>query len=151
VRTPMQWDTSRNAGFSTAPPEKLYAPVIDDVASGYQHVNVAAQLAAADSLLNWFKRVLRVRRQHPAFGRGKLQLIETNSPAVLSYLRCYPQENLVIVNNLSSSSQAVTLDLSQYAGQQLIDLFTDEKLARESSELYHLQIEGYGYRWLKLV
>jgi len=151
VRTPMQWDTSRNAGFSTAPQEKLYAPVIDDVASGYQHINVAAQLAAADSLLNWFKSVLRVRRQHPAFGRGKLQLIETNSPAVLSYLRCHPQENLVIVNNLSPHSQAVALDLTQYAGQQLTDLFTDEKLVRESSEPYHLQIEGYGYRWLKLV
>ena len=150
VRTPMQWDSSPNGGFSTAPRDRLYAPVIDEAVFGCQHVNVAAQRADPDSLLNWFKAVLRVRRQHSAFGRGDLRLLPTQCAAVLAYVRRDPQETLVVVNNLSPQPQAVALDGAEDAGRPLMDLFSGEAVTRGSSPPGHLQIEGYGYRWLKL-
>src|SRR5512136_1866033 len=70
VRTPMQWSAAENAGFSDAPAGQLYAPVIDDAVYGYQQVNAAVQRADAGSLWHWMQRVLRIRKQHPVFGRG---------------------------------------------------------------------------------
>jgi maltose alpha-D-glucosyltransferase / alpha-amylase len=147
VRTPMQWDASPNAGFSTTPQDKLSAPVIDDAVYGYQHINVTAQLADPGSLLYWLRGVLRMRRQHPAFGRGKLRLMAADHLSVLAYLRSDSQETLLIVNNLSADSQNVTLDTASYANGEWIDLFTNAHVTNG----LHFEIEPYGYRWLKRV
>src|SRR5437879_1458452 len=72
VRTPMQWSPDRNAGFSTADPQRLYLPPIMDPVYGYEAVNVEAQSRDASSLLNWMRRVLGVRKSFKAFGRGTL-------------------------------------------------------------------------------
>src|SRR5712672_1149059 len=58
IRTPMQWDDTRNAGFSRADPEQLVAPVIDFGPYDYRRVNVTAQRLDANSLLTWFERIL---------------------------------------------------------------------------------------------
>lgn len=150
LRTPMQWDSSPNAGFSTAAPEALYAPVIADAVYGYQQVNVEAQLADPDSVLNWIKRVIRVRRGHPAFGRGDLQLLPVQQSAGLAYIRHYRQETLLVIHNLSPEMQVFDLDLSPYGGQQPIDLLSAERYTPISHTAYAMQLPGYGYRWLKL-
>lgn len=151
LRTPMQWDDGPNAGFSTAPAGCLYAPLIDDPVYGYRRVNVKAQLADPGSLLNWTRTALQVRQQHPAFGRGELHLLSPQSPALLAYLRQSTEETLVIVNNLSPDPQMVSLDLSGYAGEKLVDLFTEEAIGFTPPQTFRLQLPGYGYRWLKLV
>ena len=84
-------------------PSALYAPVIDDAIFGYQRVNVAAQRADAGSLLNRMREMLAVRKEHPAFGRGELQLLAPAGVAVLAYLRTYGDEALLVVNNLSAN------------------------------------------------
>src|SRR5512147_2507055 len=71
VRTPMQWTGGWNGGFSTADPERLYQPLISNPVYGYQAVNVESQRRQDNSLLNWMKRLIRVRRSSPAFSRGK--------------------------------------------------------------------------------
>ena len=72
VRTPMQWSPDRNGGFSRADPAALVLPPIMDPLYGYGAVNVEAQTRDPHSLLNWMRRMLAVRRRHPAFGRGTL-------------------------------------------------------------------------------
>jgi len=148
VRTPMQWDNSPNAGFSTAPAESLYAPLIDDPAYGYQRVNVEAQLADPRSLLNWTRRALRVRRQHPAFGQGSMCLLAPDSPAVLAYVRQHPQETLLVLNNLSPDSQEVSLNVPDLEHPP-VDLFTGKVLAHRPGAPLRLQLAGYAYRWFQ--
>jgi maltose alpha-D-glucosyltransferase/alpha-amylase len=150
LRTPMQWDDGPNAGFSTAPKENLTDPVIEDETYGYRKVNVKAQEADPDSLLNWTKRVLRIRKQYPAFGRGRLHLLGPENVAVLAYVREYGDQSILVLNNLASTPQEAVLDLSDRAGQHLVDLLTGEVLVLPASGLWSTVLEGYGHRWLEL-
>ncbi len=147
VRTPMQWHNGPNAGFSTAPPEKLYLPVIEDAVYGYRRVNVAAQITDPDSLLNWVRAVLRVRRQHPAFGRGSLHLLAPEPRPLLAYLRRHEQETLLIVNNLSPTTQHGTLKLEDFAGHRIVDLLTRREVGQVAPAPYPITLEPYGFRW----
>ncbi|MGZ9222175.1 MAG: maltose alpha-D-glucosyltransferase, partial [Anaerolineales bacterium] len=106
VRTPMQWDDSPNGGFTTG------RPAIESIAGklGYQHLNVARQLADKDSLFHAISKMIRVRKQHPVFGRGRMEWKETGNPAVLAYRREYQAETILILNNLSEASQTVRLE-----------------------------------------
>jgi maltose alpha-D-glucosyltransferase/alpha-amylase len=149
VRSPMQWNNGPNAGFSSGPTGQLYAPVINDPVYGYEHVNVEAQLANPDSLLNWMRSMLRIRRQHPAFGRGELHLLSPDNKAVLAYIRKDPQETLLVINNLSPEAQEVTLNLPE--GGEIVDLVTGKKQSRRPAEPVPFQLAGHGYRWLQLV
>ncbi len=150
VRTPMQWDAGTNAGFSTAPADKLDSPLITSPGYGYQHCNVAAQEADPNSLLNWMKLTLRVRKDHPTFGRGALTLLTPENQSILAYLRADEQETLLVLNNLSEQPQNVALDLGPYAGLTPVDLFTGTEFPALGTASYHLELESYGYRWLKL-
>ncbi len=146
VRTPMQWDDGPNAGFSTA--SELYAPVIDDPVYGYQRVNVAAQQADPDSLLNWTRHVIRVRKAHPVFGRGDFRFLLPENPAVLAYLRTYKHETVLVIANLSAAPQQVLLDLHSFDGTTPLDLLTGERLPPVGDAPYELTLSSYGYRWL---
>jgi maltose alpha-D-glucosyltransferase/alpha-amylase len=150
LRTPMQWDDGPNAGFSTAPKEALTDPVIEDPVYGYRHVNVKAQEADPGSLLNWTKLVLHIRKQYPAFGRGRLRLLGPKNIAVLAYLREYKDQSILVLNNLAATRQEAVLDLSDLAGQQIVDLLTGEVMAMPPSASLSVVLDGYGYRWLKL-
>ncbi|MDF1515296.1 MAG: alpha-amylase family glycosyl hydrolase, partial [Anaerolineae bacterium] len=146
VRTPMQWDDSPNAGFSTAPADKITDPVIDDVDYGYKKVNVKAQLLDHDSLLNWTRQILSIRKQHPEFGRGRLCMLQPENPAILAYIREYRNHSVLVVNNLASSPQAVKLISPELADVSLVDLFTEEtRLSADAAWL--LQLDPYAYRW----
>ena len=85
VRTPMQWSGDRNAGFSRADPSSLYQPVILDPIYNYQAVNVEAQARSGSSLLNWLRRLIRVRKQNPVFGRGEFQFVACTNHRVVAY------------------------------------------------------------------
>ncbi len=139
VRTPMQWDAGPNAGFSTAAPEQLYAPVIADPVYGYQRVNVTAQRADPGSLFQTLRRLIHIRKAHPAFGRGAFRLLRPANPAVLAYAREYASETIVVVQNLSDRAQPATLDLDGQAK----DLLTGAAHSLDS-----LILAPYQYLWL---
>ncbi|MEA3309664.1 MAG: maltose alpha-D-glucosyltransferase [Chloroflexota bacterium] len=151
VRTPMQWDASENAGFSTAPSEQLAAPVIDDETYGYQKINVAAQRENSGSLLNRMRELLRIRKGEPAFGQGKLHLLAVHPHTVLAYLRTTAAETLIVFNNLSPEPQTVSADLADYAGKTPVDILTGETYATIAEEPYGVELVGYGYCWLKIL
>ena len=77
VRTPMQWNGDRNAGFSTATPARLYSPVIMDPVWGYEAVNVEAQQSDPSSLLNWMRNMIALRKLFRVFGRGSIRISRT--------------------------------------------------------------------------
>jgi maltose alpha-D-glucosyltransferase/alpha-amylase len=135
VRTPMQWNDQSNAGFSTS--DRLYAPVIGDAVYDYQQVNVAAQQADPDSLLNWLKHVLRVRRAHPAFGRGSFEWLPTPSIALAAYWRTLNDDRILAIHNLSDQAQPIELP-----DQAWIDLLTRSRITR------HRTLQPYQCLWL---
>jgi maltose alpha-D-glucosyltransferase/alpha-amylase len=150
VRTPMQWHDGPNAGFSDAPAEKLWAPVIDDPVYGYQKVNVAAQRADPNSLFHTIRRFVAVRKQHLAFGRGDLTFLEPSSKAILAYLRRYGNETVLAVHNLGNRKRQARLDLAEFSGNRPLDLLTGETLPALTEAPLRLTMPPYGYRWLKL-
>jgi maltose alpha-D-glucosyltransferase/alpha-amylase len=150
VRTPMQWEPGSNAGFSKAPAEALYAPVVQAEPYRPAQVNVRSQAADPDSLLNWTRSLLRVRRQHPAFARGTLRLLPAVDLALLAYVRNYADETLVLMHNLSAEKRTFTLDLSVYAGHSLVDLLHPQAPARPATNPWTLDLNAYGFAWFKL-
>src|SRR5213595_3441583 len=116
VRTPMQWSSDRNGGFSRADPARLYAPPIMDPVYGYQAINVEAQERYPFSLLNWMKRLIAMRRQHRVFGRGTLEFVGCPNRKILAYLRKDDRETILVVANLSRTVQPAELDLKAFAG-----------------------------------
>ncbi len=139
VRTPMQWTSDVNAGFSTATADRLYAPVIDNEPFGYQRVNVAAQQADPQSLFNWLKHALRVRKSRLAFGQGQLKLLPTASPALLTYWRIHQNDRVLVINNLSDQDQTIELpDQRKYR-----DLLTDSRITQRAT------LAPYQFVWLQ--
>ncbi|MEE2952792.1 MAG: maltose alpha-D-glucosyltransferase [Pseudomonadota bacterium] len=151
VRTPMQWSADRNGGFSRADPQRLYLPVIQDAVYGYQAVNVEAQSNNPASQLNWTRRLIQVRRTKEAFGRGEITFLLPSNRKILAYLREYGDERILCVANLSSSAQAVELDLSDYNGYQPIEMLGLSAFPPIGSLPYMLTLPAYGFFWFDLV
>src|ERR1700735_554240 len=92
-RTPMQWSSDRNGGFSRADPASLVLPPIQDPLYGYQAINVEAQARDPHSFLNWMRRMLSIRRLQRAFGRGTFRLLYPSNRRVLAYVRELTEED----------------------------------------------------------
>jgi maltose alpha-D-glucosyltransferase / alpha-amylase len=123
VRTPMQWSADRNAGFSRANPQRLYLPVIVDPEYHYETVNVEAQQSNPSSLLWWTKRLIGLRKRFQAFGRGTIEFLYPDNRKVLAFLRCYEDETVLVVANLSRFVQYARLDLSRFRDHVPVELF----------------------------
>lgn len=150
VRTPMQWSSDRNGGFSRADPASLTLPAIMDPLYGFQAVNVEAQQRDRHSLLNWVKRMLAVRRQHQAFGRGTQRFLRPANRKVLAYLREHGDDVILCVANLSRTAQAVELDLHEFEGRTPIELSGGTSFPRLGQLPYLLTLPPYGFLWFAL-
>ena len=147
VRTPMQWSGDRNAGFSTANRQKLYLPVIVDPEYHYEAVNVEAQQANSQSLLNWMKRLIALRRRHPAFGRGTIEFIEPSNRKVLAFVRRHGDEVIVVVANLSRFVQCADLDLSPFTGLDLVEMFGRTRFPSPTADPYFMTLGPHSFYW----
>ncbi len=150
VRTPMQWTAGKLAGFSDADRRLLYAPVIDDPVFGYARVNVEAERADPHSLYQSVKRLIAVRKQHHAFGRGTFSFLLPENESVLAYLREYHGEKLLVVNNLSGQTQQARLDLSAFEGTIPMDLVSGQALHRVTRSPYVLALDRNQFLWLSM-
>ena len=151
VRTPMQWSGDRNAGFSRANPQKLYLPPIIDPEYHYESTNVEAQHANTSSLLWWTRRIIALRKQYQAFGRGDIAFYNPDNSKVLAFRRGYGDEQLLVVANLSRTPQFVELSLDEHAGLAPIELFgrTEFPVIREG-EPYRMTLGPFGFYWFSL-
>ena len=150
VRTPMQWDGGWNAGFSSADPESLYSPLILDPVYGYPAVNVYSQKRAGHSLLAWMERIIQTRKSTQVFGRGTIEFLHPANHRVLAYVRQLKNETALVVNNLSSSAQAVELDLRPYKGNILVEMFGRNIFPRIGDLPYLLTMGPYQFFWFRL-
>ncbi|RQS71276.1 maltose alpha-D-glucosyltransferase [Burkholderia sp. Bp8963] len=151
VRTPMQWSSDRNGGFSRADPELLVLPPVMGALYGYDAVNVEAQTRDPHSLLNWTRRILATRRSTQAFGRGTIRFLQPENRKVLAYLRELGDDAPVLcVANLSRASQAVELDLSEFAGRVPIEMTSDSAFPPIGQLPYLLTFPPYGFLWFVL-
>ena len=150
VRTPMQWSPDRNGGFSRADPASLVLPAIMDPVYGFESVNVEAQSRDQHSLLNWMRRMLMLRRNHHAFGRGTFRLLYPSNRKVLAYLREHDGETILCVANLSRTPQAVELDLSAFAGRVPVEMTGPSPFPPIGQLTYLLTLPPYGFYWFQL-
>ncbi len=155
VRTPMQWNSDRNAGFSKCDPARLYFPVIMDPIYGYQVVNVEAQLSDQSSLLHWTRNMIALRKLFQVFGRGTLEFLHPENRKILAYLRRLKrdddsEETVVCVANLSRFAQPVSLNLAQFAGMMPVEMLGYVSFPPISSQPYPLTVAPYSFLWFEL-
>ncbi len=150
VRTPMQWSADRNAGFSTADPQRLYLPTLLDPVYGYQALNVEAQMRSSSSLLHWTRNMLTVRRQHPVFGMGTYDELGSSNPSVLAFVREFGDDRVLCVNNLSRFPQPVELDLRRFKDTVPVELTGQVHFPRVGDLPYLLSLPGHGFMWFGL-
>src|SRR5215469_5140935 len=150
VRTPMQWNADRNAGFSTATPGRLYSPVIMDPVWGYEATNVEAQQGDPSSLLNWMRNMIALRKLFAVFGRGTIEFLDPSNRKVLAYLRQYQGEQVLCVANLSRFAQPVDLNLSALEGLVPVEMLGYVDFPVIERHPYRLTLAPYSFLWLEL-
>jgi maltose alpha-D-glucosyltransferase/alpha-amylase len=150
VRAPMQWTPYDNGGFSSAPPEKFVRPILSESDYGFEAVSVGAMRSDRDSLLNWMATLIRTRRECGEIGAGTWREVATENDAVLGLRYDDSGSAIVILNNLSSQRQTVTLDLTSNEVATATDLLGDRVYGPINPNTRRLRIDGYGYRWLRL-
>jgi maltose alpha-D-glucosyltransferase / alpha-amylase len=151
VRTPMQWSSDRNAGFSRANPQSLFLPIVIDPEYHYEAVNIEAQQKNPNSLLWWNKRILALRNRYRAFGRGRLELLHPDNRKVLAYMRTYDSEVILVAANLSRYAQHAELNLSSYRGLVPVELFGNSAFPPIGDAPYGMTLAPHGFYWLALV
>jgi maltose alpha-D-glucosyltransferase/alpha-amylase len=150
VRTPMQWSPDRNAGFSRANSQQLYSPVIIDPEYHYEAVNVEVQQNNPQSLLWWTKRVLSLRKQCRAFGRGTLEFLYPENNKVLAFLRRHGDETVLVVANLSRFAQHVELSLQPFRGLVPVEMFGSTAFPAVADAPYPLALAPHAFYWFAL-
>jgi len=150
VRTPMQWSPDRNGGFSRTNPQRLILPTISDPEYRYESVNVEVQASNPSSLLWWTKRMLALRNQHRAFGRGTLRMLAPENRKVLAFLREHEGASLLVVVNLSRYPQWVELELGDFVGTVPVELVGNGAFPPIEARPYRLTLGGHDGLWFSL-
>jgi maltose alpha-D-glucosyltransferase/alpha-amylase len=151
VRTPMQWDDSTNAGFSDAPPDKLFAPVIDSPEYTYKTVNAQAEKKDPDSLLNKMRHLIAVRKSNPTFSLGSYEFLAREQTQVLTILRNYHSQNILCLINLLDDEQTIRVDLSKFSGRTIKNLLEPMHSEIIQPDQNQFVIQPYGYLWLNIL
>jgi len=148
-RTPMQWSTEPNAGFTKR--AKAVVPVIDDGPYGFQHVNAADQRRAADSLLNWMERIIRMRKEVPEVGWGAFKVLETSDRAVLALRYDWRNNSVLFLHNFAADPREVefSVGLKGKEGDLLVNLLAADHSTVEKGK-HCVLLEPYGYRWYRV-
>ncbi|MDQ1723494.1 MAG: hypothetical protein QOG52_522, partial [Frankiaceae bacterium] len=151
VRTPMQWSSDTNAGFSDVARGKLVRPVVEG-AYGPAFVNVAAQRHDGASLLTFMCLLARRYRECPEFGWGEFAVLDQPHASVLAHRCVLDDASLVAVHNFGDEFRSVPLRLKDCsADSTLVDLLREDSTAVDDKGRVELTLEPYGFRWLRVV
>jgi len=151
VRTPMQWHDGINSGFSSADPDKLFAPVIDTGAFTYKNVNVAAESEDPGSLLNKMRNLVNLRKANPIFALGEYEFLAKDQPNCLAILRTSQDENVLCVFNLTEKDIELTLNLSEFDGKELQALNENEIGLVKIEKMTKLNLKPYAFVWFHVI
>ena len=149
ARTPMQWSTEPNGGFTKS--DKPILPVISDGPYGFDHVNVAAQRRDPDSFLNWMERMIRMRKEIPEVGWGDFAFISTGSPKILAMEYSWRNNSVVCMHNLTAEPREVHISVGNGDDEDssLINLLSEDHSYSDKGA-HRILLEPYGYRWYRV-
>ena len=148
ARTPMQWSTEPQAGFTRA--ERPVLPVIEQGPYGFHKINAADQRRDPASLLNWTERMIRMRKEVPELGWGEFQVIDTGNEGVLAIRYEWRNNAVLTVHNLRDEAAEVQLRLPGERGRHLINLLTHDHSEADGRGVHHVIMEPYGYHWYRV-
>ncbi len=150
ARTPMQWSDEPHGGFTLA--EKPVRPVISGGPYGFEHLNVAEQRRDPDSLLNWFERVIRMRKEIPEIGWGRFGIVDVGDPAVLGLRYDWQNNSVFFLHNFKAEGREVHFvpGAGDRQGGRLINLLGREHSEAGEGGRHRVLLEPYGYRWFRM-
>jgi maltose alpha-D-glucosyltransferase / alpha-amylase len=147
ARTPMQWSSAPNGGFTLA--EKPFRPLVSGGPYGYEHLNVAEQRRDPNSLLNWFERIIRMRKEVPEIGWGAFASIDVGDPGVLALRYQWRGCSVVFLHNLQAMAREVRFRLDGPGAEQLVNLLGADHSDADAGE-HRVLLQPYGYRWFRI-
>jgi alpha-glucosidase len=138
-RTPMQWSDEPNAGFTTGTPWNA-------IPDTYKTYNVADELKDPDSILNWYKQLLALRRSSPALLNGEYLALNEKDPNVFSYLRKTKNDAVIVVINMSAAPQMFSFHRSQQrlSVRSAKTLLTTQPSLQNNSSVAQLSLEPFA-------
>jgi maltose alpha-D-glucosyltransferase/alpha-amylase len=148
ARTPMQWSGDRHGGFSTA--RRVIRRVVDDPIYGYRHVNVADQRRDPNSLLNWTERIIRTRQECAEISWGRWKIVPTRQEQVLALRYEWNGRSTIVVHNFADAPCAVRLRVDGDGADTLTNLLSQGQSTADEQGRHLLQLEAYGYLWLRV-
>jgi len=150
ARTPMQWSTEPNGGFTVS--DKPLLPVITGGPYGFEHVNVADQKRDPNSLMDWTERIIRMRKEIPEVGWGDFEIITTGAKEVFAIRYDWRNNSALFVHNLSSIPREVKFNIrvKQDTDDRLINVLSDDHSTADASGKHSVVLEPYGYRWYRV-
>jgi maltose alpha-D-glucosyltransferase/alpha-amylase len=150
VRTPMQWTSDVNAGFSTADPSKLYAPVITEPAYHYAGHNVLAREPQRTSFLNWLRRAIKVHRADPVFRGTSMRILQVENDKILAFVREGEGGTVLCINNLSRFVQPALIPTSDWKGKTPVEVMGGSVFPSITEEHYLFSLGPHSLLWLRL-
>ncbi|MFI5403452.1 MAG: maltose alpha-D-glucosyltransferase [Planctomycetota bacterium] len=150
VRTPMQWTTGKNAGFSAADPSRLYAPVITDPEYHFAGHNVQSRDRKPTSFLNWLRRMIKVHRADPAFRGPGLRILPCSNPRVLAFVRENDAGTILCLNNLSRFVQPALVPTADWIGRTPVELIGGERFPAITRSEYLFSMGPHSLLWFRL-
>ena len=149
ARTPMQWSTEPNAGFTKS--ETPILPVIDHGPYGFARVNAADQRRDPNSMLNWMERVIRMRKEVPEIGWGDFRFVSTGTQAVLAMEFEWRSNAVLCVHNLEGAPKEIRMTLERKGeGCVLANLLSGDHSEPDTNGRHTILVEAYGYRWFRV-
>ena len=141
-RTPMQWNTGKDSGFSTA--ASTWLPV----APNYITINVKTEAAEPNSLLNWYKQLIAMRKDDPTLRDGNMVMLDRDNPSVLSFVRegVAGHPAVIVALNCTAQPQTISLDLTpvNISGTAVKTILTDASSLKQNSSISHITLPPYA-------
>jgi maltose alpha-D-glucosyltransferase / alpha-amylase len=149
ARTPMQWSTEPQAGFTKS--EKPILPVISGGPYGYEHINVADQRRSPQSMLNWMERLIRMRKEAPEVGWGDYSILDVHESGVLAIRYDWRNNAVLIVHNLNEKPVEFTINPGlKDGGDLLIDIADGTDSRADAAGRHCLYLDGYADKWFRV-
>lgn len=148
ARTPMQWSTEPNGGFTRA--RRPILPVISEGLYGFEKVNAAAQRRDPQSLLNWTERIIRMRKEVPELGWGEFHVVDVETPGILALRYDWRNNSVLTIHNLREEGVEIKLGLDRDRGKKLVNLLTGDHSEADGRGRHHIAMEPYGYHWYRM-
>jgi maltose alpha-D-glucosyltransferase/alpha-amylase len=148
VRTPMQWNTDMNGGFSSAAmPVK---PSIDTGKFGYKIINASLEDKQPQSMLNVTKHSIRLHKECPEISYGNREIVQTGNDHVLALRYEWQDKKVLVLHNFSDEQQEFTLTYEDAGGRALKGISFDGGSKADDKDKHHIKLAGYGYKWYRV-